>query len=235
MGRNIGTSIPELYRSVDINGIILDCNHQYAERLGYTIDDVLGTPFFDHTPESHRNRLRASFDEWKKTEAHTPGRIFLETKSGEQFEVMLTAESRYDDNKQLVGRNATMREISHLEEMRKMYNVTSREGYEHPEIMHRSVNYNGIIIDTNQTYLDKLGYTKEEVIGVSLMHHTAGRSKGNLSAHMENWRNDIHDTSKIWMRRKDGSEFAVSLTATDEKDPDGVLVGRTVSLRPLAE
>ena len=233
MGRNIGTSIPELYRSVDMDGVILDCNQQYADRLGYTMDEVLGTPFFDHTPEAHRNRLRANFEEWKRTESHSPGKIFLQTKSGEEFEVMLAVESRYDNNKKLVGRNATLREVSLLEEMRKMYNVSARDGYEHPDIMHRSVNYNGIIIDTNQTYLDKLGYTKDEVIGVSLLHHTASRSKGNLSAHMENWRNGIHDTAKIWMRRKDGSEFPVSLTATDETDSDGVLVGRTVALRPV--
>ena len=233
MSRSIGTSIPELYRSVDTNGIILDCNHAYAERLGYSTDEIIGTSFYDHTPSQHRHRLKASFEEWQKTESHVAGRIFLETESGEQFEVMLAVEAWYDTQGNLGGRNATMREIEHLEEMRQMYNVSAREGYEHPEIMHRSVNYNGIIIDTNQTYLDKLGYTKDEVIGVSLLHHTASRSKGNLSAHMENWRNGIHDTAKIWMRRKDGSEFPVSLTATDERDLEGVLVGRTVALRSI--
>jgi len=235
MGRSIGTSIPELYRSVDTNGIILDCNHVYAERLGYNVDEVIGASFLDHTPEQHRHRLKASFEEWKRTEAHAAGRIVLETESGEQFEVMLAVESRYDSNKRLVGRNAIMREITPLEEMRKMYNVSAREGYEHPLIMHRSVNYKGIIIDVNQTYLDKLGYTKEEVIGVNLLHHTAPRSKGNIGAHMENWRNGIHDTAKIWMLRKDGSEFPVTLTATDERDEDGTLVGRTVALRPVEE
>lgn len=232
MERNIKASIPELYRSVDTDGVILDCNQQYADRLGYTVDEVLGTPFFDHTPEGSRNKLRDSFEEWKKTQDNTVGRILLQTKSGEEFEVMLVIESRYDDDKKLVGRNAIMREITHLEEMRKTFNVSAKEGYENPEIMHRSVNYNGIIIDTNQTYLDKLGYTKEEIIGVSLLHHTAGRSKGNISTHMENWRNGIHDTAKIWMKKKDGSEFPVSLTAVDEKTGE-TLIGRTVALKPL--
>ena len=235
MSRSIGTSIPELYRSVDTNGIILDCNHAYAERLGYSLDEIIGISFYEHTPEEHRHRLKASFEEWQKTEAHAAGRIFLETESGEQFEVMLAVEAWYNHHNQLGGRNATMREISHLEEMRKMYDISSRAEYENPDVMYRSVNYNGIIIDTNQTYLDKLGYTKEEVIGVNLLHHTADRSKGNIASHMENWRNGIHDNSNIWMRRKDGSEFPVSLTATDERSLDGTLVGRTVALKPIDE
>lgn len=235
MGRSIGTSIPEMFRSVDLNGIIIDCNHTYVERLGYEFEEVIGKSFLDHTPEKYRDSLLANFDEWKKTEAHSAGHIFLMTKSGEEFEVMLAASSLYDDARNLIGRNSTMREIAHLEEMAKMYDVSSREGYEHPEILHRSVNYKGIIIDCNKTYVEKLGYTKEEVIGVNLLEHTAPRSRGNISAHMENWRNGIHDTAKIWMLRKDKSEFLVTLTATDERDEDGALVGRTVALRPTKE
>jgi len=234
MSRSIGTSIPEMFRSVDLDGIIIDCNLSYAERLGYTFEEVIGRSFLDHAPERHRDVLASNFEEWKKTRAHSSGHIVLVTKSGEEFKVMLTASSLYDDHRNLIGRNSTIREIAHLEKMSKMYDVTSREGYEHPEILHRSVNYNGIIVDCNQTYVDRLGYTKEEVIGVNLLHHTAPRSRGNISAHMENWRNGIHDTAKIWMLRKDKSEFLVSLTATDERDEDGALIGRTVALRPMS-
>ena len=235
MGRSIMTSIPELYRSVDMDGVILDCNNAYFERLGYTLEEVIGTLFFDHTPDEDRYRLRANFEEWKKTETHAAGRIRLETKNGETFEVVLDVKSRYDDNKNLVGRNSIMREVSYLDAMRKMYNKSSQEGYESTEVLHRSVNYNGIIIDVNQKYLDELGFTKDEVIGVSLLQHTSRKSRGNLSAHMENWRNGVNDNAKIWMRRKDGSEFPVMLVATNEKDADGALIGRTVALTPILD
>jgi len=41
------------------------------------------------------------------------------------------------------------------------------------------------------------------------------------------------DTSKIWMLANDGSEFPAMITATDERNEDGVLVGRTVALKPV--
>ncbi len=234
MGRSIGTSIPELYRSVDMNGIILDCNYAYTDRLGYCDEsEIIGTSFLEHTPEQHRHRLKAVLENWKRAGAHVAEKIVLQTTSGEEFEVMTSTENLYDHNRELIGSSSVMREISYLEEMRRLYDVSAREGYEHPHVMHRSLNYNGIIVDCNRTYLDRLGYTKEEVVGVSVLHHTAPRSKGNISAHMENWRNGLYDTAKIWMLRKDGSEFPVSLTATDERDLEGTLVGRTVALKPL--
>jgi len=66
----ISTSIPELYHSVDINGIIVDCNHAYAERLGYSINEIFGVSFLEHTPEKYRDELRAKFEAWKVTETH---------------------------------------------------------------------------------------------------------------------------------------------------------------------
>ena len=59
----------------------------------------------------------------------------------------------------------------------------------------------------------------------------AFRSKGNLATNMENWRAGYRTRSNIWMRRKDGSEFQVALTSTDEGD--GTVVGRTVDLKPI--
>ena len=48
---------------------------------------------------------------------------------------------------------------------------------------------------------------------------------------MENWRAGYRDAATIWMRRKDGTEFPTILTATDEFNDDGVVVGRTVALK----
>lgn len=234
MDDRITASIPEMFRLVDTNGVITDCDYLYADVLGYSIDEIVGTPLLDHTPERCRDELVAFFESCKKTDrTYTVGRSILLTSIDDEIEVMQTVENLYDNERRLVGFSIVMREISHLEEMRKMYNVSARDGYEHKSVMHRSVNYTGIIIDCNQTYLDNLGYSKEDVIGVDMVLHTADRSKNNLTAHMENWRNRIRDTAKIWMLRKDGSEFPVSLVATDERNAKGELVGRTVALRPI--
>ena len=50
---------------------------------------------------------------------------------------------------------------------------------------------------------------------------------------MENWRAGHTTASKIWMKRKDGSEFLTSLSATNETDKDSTIVGRMVALKPI--
>ena len=126
-----------------------------------------------------------------------------------------------------------MRDLADIKRMQDLYNVGARDSYADSNDLIRSVDYMGIIIDCNQTYLDSLGYKKNGVVGISLYEHTAPRSKGNLHANMENQRTEHTSASKIWMKRKDGSEFLTSLSATNETDKDGTIVGRTVALKPV--
>ena len=154
----------------------------------------------------------------------------IETKDGKAIDVILTITNRYE-NGQLVGRDAIMREVSEIKELQDAYNVGARDDYEDPNVLRRSVDYQGIIVDCNQSYLDNLGYTRDEVIGISLYEHTAARSKGLLNSNMENWRAGHRYSPTIYMLRKDGSEFSVELASTDETDSEGQILGRTVSLK----
>ncbi len=227
----IHAEIPQMFRSIDMNGIIVDCGQRYLDKLRYSRDEVIGTSFFDHTPAKTRKELKASFAAWtKNNKTNVAKKIQLETKYGKIIDVVLTVQNRYE-NGRIVGRDATMHKVSDIKKLQDAYNVSARGNYEDPNIMRRSVDYIGIIVDCNKTYLDKLGYTRDEVIGISLYEHTAARSRGHLNADIENWRAGHRYESKIYMLRKDGSEFPVDITSADETDSSGQILGRTVSLK----
>lgn len=231
--RIIQATIPIMYRSVDMDGIIVDCNLAYAERMGYSVDDVIGTPLFDHSSADSREEIKTAFVAW--TKMHAPNisvRIHLVTKDGERIDAIRTFRNRYEGDR-VVGMDSSIMEFSAIKKMQDLYDVSNREGYEDAAVMRRSVDYRGTIIDCSQSYLDNMGYERDEVIGISLYEHTAPRSQGNLHVNMHNWRVGHSDAAKIWMKRKDGSEFPTRLVATDETDRDGIIVGRTVSLKPL--
>ena len=231
----IQAEIPQMFHSVDMNGTIVDCGMRYLDKLGYTKNEVIGTSFFDHTPAETRKDLKASFAAWKNNnnnKTNVAKQIQLETKDGRIIDVVLTVQNRYE-NDRLVGRDAVMHEVSDIKKLQDAYNVGARDNYEDPNTMRRSVDYIGVIIDCNKTYLDRLGYTREEVIGISLYEHTAPKSRGHLNANMENWRLGHRYESKTYMLRKDGSEFLVDLTSTDETDSSGHILGKTTSLKPL--
>lgn len=231
----IRAAIPVMFRSVGMSGKIEDCNEYYAVRMGYTIDEVIGSSILDHSPESEHKELLAMLKEWKVAPAtHVAKRTQLKTKTGEVMTVYRTFRKKYKDDV-VVGMDSELRDIVAIKKIQNIYNIKARNDYEDPKVLRRSVDYMGTIVECSQSYLDKLGYTRDEVIGISLYEHTAYRSKGNLHANMENWRSGFRDKAVIWMRRKDGSEFPTMLTSTDEKDKKGNIVGRTVALIPIED
>jgi PAS domain S-box-containing protein len=40
--RNLYEHSPDLLRTIDLNGVIIDCNKSYAKNLGYTKDEIIG-------------------------------------------------------------------------------------------------------------------------------------------------------------------------------------------------
>ena len=226
-------AIPIMYRATDLNGFIVDCNEYYAVRLGYNLGDVIGVSILSHSPAASRDNILSMLEAWKtKPESHTVQPLKLLTKRGEVVKVIRTSHPRMKGDK-LVGIDSELRDTIAIKKIQEIYDVGARSDYEDPDTLRRSVDYMGTIVACSQSYLDELGYTRDEVIGISLYEHTAPRSQGNLRANMENWRAGYRDTAKIWMRRKDGSEFPVILTSKDEKDKKGLIVGRTVALKKV--
>ena len=230
---HVRAAIPVMYRSVNLDGIIEDCNQYYAVRLGYTIEEAIGKSILDHAPDDAHRELNEMLNAWRTAPAtHISKQTDLMTRTGEIITVLRTVKKRVQQGK-IVGIDSELRDIDAIKKIQDLYNVEAREDYEDAKVLRRSVDYMGTIVACSKSYLDGLGYTRDEVIGISLYEHTAARSVGNLHANMENWRAGYRDKAVIWMRRKDGSEFPTMLTSSDEKDESGVIVGRTVALVPL--
>ena len=231
----VRAAIPILYRAVNLDGTIVDCNQYYAIRLGYNLDSVIGASVLDHSPAAWHDEVRSTLEKMKiEPESHLAKQTKLLTKNGEVVKVFRTSHPRMEGD-QVVGIDSELRDVIAIKKIQDIYDVDARTDYENPNILRRSVDYMGTIVACSRSYLNNLGYTQDEVIGVSLYEHTAPRSRGNLRANMENWRAGYRDTAKIWMRRKDGSEFPVMLTSADERDKNGLIVGRTVSLEIIKE
>src|SRR2546422_1351162 len=67
--RDLYENSPALYRTIDTDGIIISCNKSYAERLGYTKDEIIGASIFKHVADNNIEAMRKSFETWKSTGA----------------------------------------------------------------------------------------------------------------------------------------------------------------------
>lgn len=117
--RNLYDNSPDLYRSVNADAIIIDCNRSYAEHLGYTKEQIIGRSVLDHTAEKSLDNFRGLIEEWRKEGRVFNKEIWLKRKNGSTFPVLLSSTGLHDIEGRLIGSNTVMRDITEIYEARK--------------------------------------------------------------------------------------------------------------------
>ena len=112
--RALYDDLPDLCRTINKDGIILDCNKAYAKSLGYTKDKIIGKSIFKHAPKDSMRDLRNSFETWRKSGAVSNREVKLKRKDGTTFPVLVSATNLYDINDKLIGSNTIIKDISEL-------------------------------------------------------------------------------------------------------------------------
>ena len=117
--RDLYENSPALYRTINTDGIIIDCNKSYAERLGYTKEDVIGTSIFNHSADNDIDAMRESFETWKQSGSVKNREVWLKTRDGTMFPTLISANNLYDEYGTLIGSNTIIKDISEIYEARK--------------------------------------------------------------------------------------------------------------------
>lgn len=125
--RNLYEHSPVLQRTVNTDGIILECNEKYAKTFGYTKNEIIGRSLFEHTSEQSQKDMRDSFETWKRA-GHVENKdIWFKRKDGTTFPGLINANNIYDDNGKLIGSNSVIRDISDIYEARKILEDHERQ------------------------------------------------------------------------------------------------------------
>ncbi len=119
MYRDLYEQSPDLYRTINTDGIILDCNNAYAERLGYSKDEIIGKTIFDHSSEKNLQDTKNSFETWKKVGKIRNKEIWFRCKDGTVFPGLVSANNLYDDDQKLIGSNTVITDITEIYKHRK--------------------------------------------------------------------------------------------------------------------
>jgi len=103
-------------------------------------------------------------------------------------------------------------------------------------IMWRRINSIGIILDCNSTYVNKLGYTKSEILGKSVFEHVPKKSWEDMNNSLKTWfeTGNVSDR-KIMFQKQGGSTFPCSLHATSLYDEKKNLLGSNTVIFDLTE
>ena len=119
---------PIMWRRINSIGIILDCNSTYAANLGYAKSEILGKPIFEHVPKEAWEVMNDSLKTWFETGKVTDKKITFKKLDGTTFAGLLQATSLYDENKNLLGSNTVIFDLTKItDEKIKEYEEFFRE------------------------------------------------------------------------------------------------------------
>jgi len=105
---------PIMWRRINSIGIILDCNSTYAANLGYAKSEVLGKPIFEHVPKESWKEMNDSLKTWFETGKVTDRKITFKKQDNSTFPGLLQATSLYDENKNLLGSNTVIFDLTQM-------------------------------------------------------------------------------------------------------------------------
>ena len=112
--RKILKDAPIMWRRINSIGIILDCNSTYAANLGYAKSEVLGKPIFEHVPKESWEAMNDSLKTWFETGKVTDRKITFKKQDNSTFPGLLQATSLYDENKNLLGSNTVIFDLTQM-------------------------------------------------------------------------------------------------------------------------
>ena len=117
--RDLYENSPNLLRTIDSNGKIIDCNQVYAKTLGYTKKEIIGSSIFDHVPKEKLDVMKESFETWKQIGRIGGKEVVLQRKDGTSFPVLLSAAGIYNKKGDLIGSNTSIINLSEMHKARK--------------------------------------------------------------------------------------------------------------------
>ena len=112
--RKILKDAPIMWRRINSIGIILDCNSTYAAKLGYAKSEILGKSIFAHVPKKSWEDMNDSLKIWFETGKVTDRKITFSRQDKGTFSGLLQATSLYDENKNLLGSNTVIFDLTQM-------------------------------------------------------------------------------------------------------------------------
>lgn len=119
---------PQMQRTINLDGVIIDCNQAYVNNLGYSKnEEVIGHSIYEHVATDNADAMRESFEEWRRNGKVRNKEVRLRRKDGSTFSVLINANNLYDDEGNLAGSNTVLVDITEILMARDLLEKSNRE------------------------------------------------------------------------------------------------------------
>ncbi len=210
--------LPVIATLLDAEGRLTDVSDEWVNRLGYSRDEILGlSPQDIATPESAKQIREEHLPLIRHTGRldHVP--VDFIAKDGEKIEMLATTISEYEENGRFMHALSVFTELSDRGSLERRY----RDLYQSTPAMLHTIDTEGRITAVSDHWLNNLGYTREDVIGRSILDFMSKASREPL---LDGRVKDIiaagpRKNVPREMVTKNGEILDVVMSARAEKDP----------------
>jgi PAS domain S-box-containing protein len=219
----------------DISGKILDVNNSYCQMTGYSRQELLTMNIADidtnEPPEETFAHIQLIIHH---------GCDVFETqhrrKNGELANFEISASYLQDAGHFILVFARDIAERKRIEAEIEKSHLALDDLYNNAPCGYLSLGVDSKIIQVNQTELNWLGYTREEILGKTIMDFQTPLSAKEYEMHFKKYKRDgsILDI-EIEMLRKDGTVLPILLSANTENDTDGNFVMSRTSLIDITD
>lgn len=225
---------PVMATAIDKDGCYLDVNDAVERRLGYLREEMIGRKPFDFVTDETAQRIQEEFrPALRRTGKLEQKPVSFVAKSGEVVDCMSDAIIEYDPEGRFVRTIAMYAEVT--DQARAAFKY--RDLYRSTPAMLHTLDADGHIQTVTDHWLQKLGYTREEVLGrpITDFYSDADRRRfsGTRLAEAIN-RGDFTNVDRQ-MVTKDGRVLDIVMSSISHRDGRGNVDRLLVASKDVTE
>lgn len=235
--RTLFRRIPVMAAQLDREGCFTDVSDEWLRRTGYAREEVAGRRPEDlATPDSARRIREEHVPLFRRAGRLEAVPVEFRTRDGRVLELVATTTREFDEHGEFLHSVSVFTELSDRARMERRY----RDLYQSTPAMLHTVDGEGRITAASDHWLAKLGYTREEVIGRSILEFLSEDSRRPLEGRLREFiESGNHQNVPRQMVRKDGELIDVVMSTRLERQPDGsirlLVASKDVTERNRAE
>lgn len=175
--RTLFRRLPVLAALLDQDGRFIDVSDAWAARTGYGREDIRGRRPEDlATPDSAQRIREEHRPHLRRTGRLDNAPVEFLTADGATLELLVTSTVEHDETGGVRHSLSVFTEVSDRARLERRY----RDLYQSTPAMLHTIDPEGRLTEVSNHWLDRLGYTREEVIGRSILEFMTDASRQPL-------------------------------------------------------